>query len=348
MAEQVRITKDGAYVELVGASGAMLVSKDGAYAELAGSGRSGGSEQITVLGVYAEMDPHAAESILVTAAGAYAEIERTQARISQLSAYAELSPLDGPFVTTAGAYAEIEPIQARVTQLGAYLEVETQIGLFVTAAGAYTEVEPFSNRVTKLGAYGELDGLGLQVSVVGAYGEMGGQSVQITQSGAYGEMGGNAAFVTDAGAYGEIQFPDLPVRLCDGLDIIYAGNSLRDYISTFDLATTIKINGADNFIAQGLQAAGLSSWECNLSGVWAKALDDIFGEEVAERGNSDALYDCKILLGRWSNQVGYFWLLVSGNGAFVKMYRTKVSIDNVMLFDATLALSGAPERGTSG
>ena len=124
------------------------------------------------------------------------------------------------------------------------------------------------------------------------------------------------------------------------MGITYNGVFIAGYIRSFSLEGNVKALNADNFVNAPVQIAGLSRWLATLSGPWARTLDDLFEGEVVGRGSSATLYDFIAQLGPPSGRVTYTWLAA----AFIARYQTKMTVDNTLDYDATIALSGVPTR----
>jgi hypothetical protein len=182
------------------------------------------------------------------------------------------------------------------------------------------------------------------VSKAGAYIEIDQGILRVSKYGVYVEIGNTAIRTSKAGAYAELLPPDTKfVTGQDGLHVYYNGQILDDYIVSFVLESAIKANIAASFNDEDAQQPSLAAWVATLNGMWERALDDIFGAEVAGRGSSSTMYNFKVQVGRWNYVVGYTWLQT----AFVSNYKVHMNIDDAMVFDATIALSGPPERGSN-
>jgi hypothetical protein len=268
-------------------------------------------------------------------------------------------------ITKDGTYAEIRGDgstggSTEVTKSGAYVEVKGSGSSggsdLVTEFGCYIELilHTFESVfVTKAGAYGELSGSGSTggsdfVTEFGVYVEIFKNEVRVTELGSYVEETGSGAsggsiFVTEEGVYVEILPPDpSKIKLNDGLSIFYNHIRLDDFINTFSLSAVTKILPSDTFLSLGVVTPSLTTWVLQLTGVWGKTLDDIFGTEVIVRTSSETKVNCRVILGAWGHRVVYDWVAE----AFVQTYTLPVTLD-VLVFNVTIALSGPPSRGTN-
>lgn len=195
-------------------------------------------------------------------------------------------------------------------------------------------------RVSKAGAYAELGDEAVLVSKAGAYVELGDEAVFVSKFGVYVEIDTGTVRVSKAGAYLEIAPPP---ATRNSLHIYYNDILLDRWVKGFSMESQVKTNDSSDMVVAGKQQPSLSLWLATLNGIWDTTLDAIFGGEVVGRGASSTMYNFRVVLGPWGNQVEYRWTAA----AFVGMFKPKMNIDEAMIFDAAIALSGTPTRSVS-
>jgi len=181
--------------------------------------------------------------------------------------------------------------------------------------------------------------------------------LRVTQAGALVELEPTPSlFVTMAGALVEVEPPaQLLVTMAGALveieelatrsrlHIYYNDILLDGWIQGFSMESQVKINDSSDMLVAGKQQPSLAMWLATLNGIWDTTLDAIFGGEVVGRGASSTMYNFRVIIGPWGNQVEYKWTAA----AFVGMFKPKMNIDEAMVFDAAIALSGRPTRSVS-
>lgn len=203
------------------------------------------------------------------------------------------------------------------------------------------------SRVTKVGVYAEVDGIVLQVTKAGAYAEIGIESVRVTQVGVYAEINSQAVHVTLLACYVEIEIirpaTDDIVPVLPNLHLYYRGATIDRYVQSFSLECEVIAPQAGDFtLIHERNQPTLGRWKAELGGLWERGLDALLGAEVALRGTSMAMYSFEAVVGWFGVQAQYIW----PGRAWVARYEVRSNAHDVLVWKATLALSGTPERNS--
>lgn len=120
--------------------------------------------------------------------------------------------------------------------------------------------------------------------------------------------------------------------------VTYNSVDLSQYVSTADMTNTIAELEATVLTSTAEQTvAGLGSYEMQLEGDWAKALDDSLGPDSV----SGTLRTASIKYGTGAGaMVTYTWT----TNAFITSYNITTAASEKIGFSATLRLNNAPTR----
>lgn len=117
--------------------------------------------------------------------------------------------------------------------------------------------------------------------------------------------------------------------------ILYNGNDLRPYLRSWSLEATV--GAAKTTVVNSTadeQVALLPSWGFSGEGNWDSTLDDIFGAAVAgsQQANNSLFVEI-------NGEVSY-----ESATCFVAQYKVDTTIDEVLVFQMRIGISGAPTR----
>lgn len=117
--------------------------------------------------------------------------------------------------------------------------------------------------------------------------------------------------------------------------ILYNGNDLRSYLRSWTLEASVGGAKTTNLLSDAEeQLALLAAWVFSGEGLWSVALDDIFGAAVASSQTATNSLFVEI-----DQAVAY-----ESDTCFVAQYRTEATIDDVLIFQMRIGISGAPTR----
>ncbi len=118
--------------------------------------------------------------------------------------------------------------------------------------------------------------------------------------------------------------------------ILFDGVDLRDYLTSWKLESTVRVAPTTVVTSQASeQIPILSDWLFTCAGTWAVAVDNVFGAACASSQTADSALFVEI-----EQAVAY-----ESDTAYVARYKAPVAtIDGALLFEATIAISGAPTR----
>jgi hypothetical protein len=119
--------------------------------------------------------------------------------------------------------------------------------------------------------------------------------------------------------------------------ILFNGTDLRPWLKSWSLESNMRV--ADTTVIPSTAAEQipiLSDWRFNMTGLWAAALDDVLGAQVAQSQDADNSLFVEI-----DGAVTY-----ESDTVFVSGYKVEMNVDNALVWSGSIAISGAPERGT--
>lgn len=118
--------------------------------------------------------------------------------------------------------------------------------------------------------------------------------------------------------------------------ILFDGVDLRDYLTSWKLESTVRVAPTTVLSSQaGEQIPILSDWLFTCAGLWAVAVDNIFGAACASNQDADSSLFVEIDMA-----VAY-----ESETAYVARYKAPIAtIDGALAWEATIAISGAPTR----
>lgn len=117
--------------------------------------------------------------------------------------------------------------------------------------------------------------------------------------------------------------------------ILYNGNDLRSYLRSWTLEASVGVAKTNNLLSDAEeQLALLAAWVFSGEGFWSVALDDIFGAAVASSQTATNSLFVEI-----DQAVAY-----ESNTCFVAQYKTEATIDDALVFQMRIGISGAPTR----
>ena len=131
-----------------------------------------------------------------------------------------------------------------------------------------------------------------------------------------------------------------PVLVKNNLRVSFNGTAVESFIQSFGFGSATKIVDITNVASTDVEKLGTSvDWTLTFSGYWAKVLDDVFGAAISSEQNK---VTCIVQLGQGFASVFYQWTLQ----AFVASYRVDPKLQDVLMYDVTISLSGAPSRSS--
>lgn len=118
--------------------------------------------------------------------------------------------------------------------------------------------------------------------------------------------------------------------------ILFDGVDLRDYLTSWKLESTVRVAPTTVLSSQaGEQIPILSDWMFTCAGMWAVAVDNVFGAACASSQNADSA-----LFVEMNQAIAY-----ESDTAYVARYKAPLAtIDGALVWEATIAISGAPTR----
>jgi hypothetical protein len=118
--------------------------------------------------------------------------------------------------------------------------------------------------------------------------------------------------------------------------ILFNGTDLRPWLKSWSLESNMRV--ADTTVIPSTAAEQipiLSDWRFNMTGLWAAALDDVLGAQVAQSQDADNSLFVEI-----DGAVTY-----ESDTVFVSGYKVEMNVDNALVWSGSIAISGAPDRG---
>lgn len=117
--------------------------------------------------------------------------------------------------------------------------------------------------------------------------------------------------------------------------ILFNGVDLRPWLRTWSLESNTRVADTTVLVSTAAeQIPILADWRFAMTGLWTVALDDILGAQVVQSQDADNSLFVEI-----GGAVSY-----ASDTTFVSAYRVDMTIDNVMVWTGTVAISGVPER----
>ena len=202
------------------------------------------------------------------------------------------------------------PEQVRVTKIATLAESDPDSAVEITKFAVLAESEIIEQvRVTKFAVLAETDPLA---------------EVRVSKLAVLREMS---------------IFDPRPVPTAGNSVIEYNNTDITQYLRGWSLEANVNQTNTTNMASTDMEStAGSVRWRATLTAYRNQTLDDLIAPDVVMTPAADNLRQFKASFGFPETRVTYLW----SNAAFVKKYRSRATVDDVIKCDIEVCLNGKP------